>query len=228
SELLSDGAGEWRAPLRAEGRTLRQRVAPGLLARATPARLREAIGVLLDNALRHGKGTVTLAARSGAATVVIEVSDAGPGVPDELVPYVFGRGFSGGGSPGGGLARARALVEADGGRLELGKARPAQVETYLPLAPASAVPCLPSRSESPPRCARRARSAPHQLPLARQRGAGGGLRLPVGEDPLPERPPAEEHAHQQADDLAGGEVRDLLDQPAGVGHVQQQHVAGDP
>src|SRR5690606_10100497 len=65
SELLSDVAGEWREPLRAEGRTLRQRVAPGLLARATPARLREAIGGLLDNALRHGKGTVTLAARGG-------------------------------------------------------------------------------------------------------------------------------------------------------------------
>ncbi|KEI46098.1 ATP-binding protein [Saccharopolyspora rectivirgula] len=151
SELLSDVAGEWREPLRAEGRTLRQRVAPGLLARATPARLREAIGVLLDNALRHGKGTVTLAARSGAATVVIEVSDAGPGVPDELVPYVFERGFSGGGSTGVGLALARALVEADGGRLELGKARPAQFEIYLPLARADDVLGLPWRSESTPR-----------------------------------------------------------------------------
>src|SRR5436305_1233417 len=101
---------EWRQLLRAEGRNLRMKVADGLMARATPGRLREVLGVLLDNAVRHGAGTVTMAARRGDAegTVVIEVSDAGPGVPDELAPHVFERGFSGGGSTGLGLALARA------------------------------------------------------------------------------------------------------------------------
>ncbi|MBQ6640330.1 MAG: ATP-binding protein, partial [Saccharopolyspora sp.] len=137
--------------LRAQSRTLRQRVPEGLLARATPARLREAIGVLLDNALRHGKGAVTLAAREGGGTVVVEVGDAGPGVPDQLVPYVFDRGFSAGGSTGVGLALARALIEADGGRLELSKARPALFEIYLPVARADDVLGVPWKIESTPR-----------------------------------------------------------------------------
>lgn len=151
SEALTEAAAEWREPLRAQGRALRQRVPEGLLARATPGRLREAIGVLLDNAVRHGKGTVTLTARNGGGTVVVEVGDAGPGVPDQLVPYVFERGFSAGGSTGVGLALARALVEADGGRLELSKARPALFEIFLPVARADDVLGVPWKIESRPR-----------------------------------------------------------------------------
>ncbi|GAA0526658.1 two-component sensor histidine kinase [Saccharopolyspora subtropica] len=151
SSLLSDVAAEWRDPLKAEGRTLRLKVSDGLLARATPTRLRETIGVLLDNALRHGEGTVTLAARQGSGTVVVEVSDSGSGVPDALVPYVFERGFSGHGSTGVGLALARALVEADGGRLELSQARPAMFEVFLPIARADDILGVPWKIESTPR-----------------------------------------------------------------------------
>lgn len=130
---LSQVAQEWRELLRAEGRNLRLRVADGLMARATPGRLREVVGVLLDNATRHGAGTVSLAARRGEAdgTVVVEVSDTGSGIPDELAPHVFERGFSGGGSTGVGLALARALAEADGGRLELSSRRPAVFSLFL-------------------------------------------------------------------------------------------------
>lgn len=124
-------AEEWREPLDAEGRELRVRVPARSMARATPARLREAIGVLLDNALRHGAGAVTLSARAGEGTVVIEVTDAGAGVPDELAAHIFDRGVSGGGSTGVGLALARALVDADGGRLELSTARPATFAVFL-------------------------------------------------------------------------------------------------
>ena len=130
---LPEVAQEWRQLLRAEGRNLKLRIGDGLMARATPGRLREVVGVLLDNALRHGAGTVTLAARRGDAegTVVVEVSDTGSGIPDELVPHVFERGFSGGGSTGVGLALARALAEADGGRLELSSRRPAVFSLFL-------------------------------------------------------------------------------------------------
>jgi signal transduction histidine kinase len=151
SDTLSRVAAEWREPLRSEGRTLRLRVPDGLLARATPARLREAIGVLLDNALRHGEGTVTLAARQGTNTVVVEVGDSGSGVPDQLVPHVFERGFSAGGSTGVGLALARALIEADGGRLELSKARPALFEVFLRVARADDVLGVPWKIEPTPR-----------------------------------------------------------------------------
>jgi signal transduction histidine kinase len=150
---LPEMAQEWRELLRSEGRNLRTRVADGLMARATPGRLREVIGVLLDNALRHGSGTVNLVARRGDAegTVVVEVSDTGPGVPDELAPHIFERGFSGGGSTGVGLALARALVEADGGRLELSNRRPAVFSLFLKVPRPSDVPEVRWPAERVPR-----------------------------------------------------------------------------
>lgn len=122
---------EWRSLLRAKGRSLRLRVPEGLIARATPAKLREAVGVLLDNAVRHGSGPVTISARRGDGTIVVDVADGGVGVPDELAAHVFERGVSGGGSTGFGLALARALVESDGGRLELSTRQPATFTVFL-------------------------------------------------------------------------------------------------
>jgi signal transduction histidine kinase len=152
AELL-EIADEWRAPLRSRGRWLKLRVQDGLLARVSPARLREVIGVLLDNALRHGAGTVTLAARDGTSgdTVLIEVSDTGAGVPDELAEHIFERGVSGGGSTGLGLALARALIESDGGRLELSTKRPATFTVFLPVPRAGDVQGVRWPSERSPR-----------------------------------------------------------------------------
>jgi signal transduction histidine kinase len=142
---------EWREQVRSQGRSLRVRVPDGLLARVTPARLREAIGVLLDNALRHGEGSVTISARSEEGTVVVEVSDGGAGVPDELAAHIFERGVSGGGSTGVGLALARALVDADGGRLELSTARPATFAVFLPVPKAHDVVGIPWKAPNTPR-----------------------------------------------------------------------------
>ncbi len=134
-ELLREVVADWSPQAEAERRPLRLRVVDGLVARVTPGRLREALGVLIDNALRHGAGVVTLSARwTGIAPdrmVVVEVTDGGEGVPEELAAHVFDRGISGASSTGVGLALARALVEADGGRLELSSARPARFAVYL-------------------------------------------------------------------------------------------------
>ncbi|WP_224392077.1 ATP-binding protein [Pseudonocardia sp. ICBG1293] len=134
AEAVADAEREWRGPLTAAGRALRVRVPEGLLARVTAARLREAIGVLVDNALQHGDGPVTISARTGENALLVEVSDTGPGVPEDLVPHVFDRGISAQSSTGLGLALARTLVEADGGRLELSRARPPVFRLYLPAA----------------------------------------------------------------------------------------------
>lgn len=147
---------EWRAPMRAVGRSLKVRVEAGLYAKVSPGRLREVIGVLLDNALRHGSGTVTLSAREGVAastgdTVIIEVSDLGQGVPDELAEHVFERGVSGGGSTGLGLALARALIDSDGGRLELSVKRPATFTVFLPVPRAGDVKGVRWPAERSPR-----------------------------------------------------------------------------
>jgi signal transduction histidine kinase len=82
----------------------------------------EALNVLLVNAWRHAQGAPARieVARDGA-TVLVTVSDDGPGVLPELRESIFERGVSRPGSPGQGLglAMARGLVERFGGSLTL-------------------------------------------------------------------------------------------------------------
>lgn len=89
-------------------------------------RMQEALGNLLDNALRHTPpgGRVTVTARRRDGSVEIAVADTGDGIPAEHLPRIFerfyrvddGRSRDRGGS-GIGLAITRALVEAHGGRI---------------------------------------------------------------------------------------------------------------
>jgi signal transduction histidine kinase len=132
AEQLGALATEWADAFRAGGRHMRVDHANGLRALATPGHVTQALGVLVENALQHGAGTVTVAARPHGEHVVVEVRDEGSGVPDPIVPVVFDRGVSGGDGTGLGLALARALVEADSGRLELRSAHPAVFAVYLP------------------------------------------------------------------------------------------------
>ncbi|MEO6881564.1 MAG: HAMP domain-containing sensor histidine kinase [Mycobacteriaceae bacterium] len=149
---------EWQPLYDRQGRGLRLDSEPTLVARATAARLREAVVVLVENALVHGGGAVTvtatrsmarLAATPGAQvpTILIEVADSGQGVPPELVGRIFERGFSGAASSGVGLALARAMVETDGGRLELRRARPALFAIFL--TDADSGPAAPSVVREP-------------------------------------------------------------------------------
>ncbi|AOW94417.1 ATPase [Rhodococcus sp. WMMA185] len=141
---------EWKRPFEDADRELRLFGDANVMASATGSRLREAVTVLVDNALKHGEGTCTVSVRlvqgqphrgAGAETpspregmVCVEVLDEGAGVDNDLAPHIFDRGFSGAGSTGVGLALARALIEADGGRLELQRRRPALFAIFVPTA----------------------------------------------------------------------------------------------
>ena len=91
-----------------------------------PARLRQVLLILLDNALRHtpAGGQVTLAAAPAGHTVEISVADTGAGIAPEHLPHVFDRFYradparSGDGT-GLGLAIARSLVTAQGGHIRI-------------------------------------------------------------------------------------------------------------
>jgi heavy metal sensor kinase len=96
---------------------------------------------LVDNALKFAPpGTCVLlsAARTGD-TVSLRVSDQGPGIPSDALPYIFDRfyrGTNGRASGAGlGLAIARALVQAQGGTIsaesELGKGTTFTIEMQM-------------------------------------------------------------------------------------------------
>ena len=108
----------------------------GLQAHVTPGGLAQVLATLLDNALMHGGGTVTIQTSQSARSVVIEVRDEGKGVPPDLVSRIFERSVSG--RPEGtglGLALARTMAAADGGRVVLVKPKPATFAVFLPRHP---------------------------------------------------------------------------------------------
>jgi two-component system sensor histidine kinase BaeS len=60
---------------------------------ADPIRLRQAVGNLVANAIRHSPsgGRVTLSARTAGDLIAIDVADTGPGIPAEQQAPIFER-----------------------------------------------------------------------------------------------------------------------------------------
>ncbi|MEE4022488.1 HAMP domain-containing sensor histidine kinase [Gordonia sp. PKS22-38] len=134
-EMVHTLIGDFRTSFDAAGRTISTGFdGRSVAVSARPGRLREAMSVLVDNALQHGRGTCHIQVDDlpSGDMLRVSVSDEGDGVPDELVSHIFRRGFSAGRGNGVGLSLARALVEADGGRLELTSRRPALFSLVIP------------------------------------------------------------------------------------------------
>ncbi|MGW7230837.1 sensor histidine kinase [Streptomyces cyaneofuscatus] len=131
-ELLSQVAAAHQARAETAGVTLTVEAGAVAILPADPVRLRQAVGNLVSNAVRHtpAGGRVTLRAygeeagrlSEGAGEVVIEVADTGTGIPAGDLRHVFDRFWRAeksrsrrtGGS-GLGLAIVRKLAEAHGG-----------------------------------------------------------------------------------------------------------------
>jgi signal transduction histidine kinase len=119
-DLLARAELHWTGPLATLGRSLhlvRRADAPASV-RASNAAIRQALDVLLDNAVRHGDGAVTVTAERIDGGLVVRVADEGAGpttTGDDLFrsgrPDEYGHGI--------GLGLARTLVEAEGGRVRL-------------------------------------------------------------------------------------------------------------
>jgi signal transduction histidine kinase len=122
---------EWEPAFAARHRIVKATGTRGLVALATPNGLSQVLATLLENSLIHGDGTVTVSTRSTGISLVVEVTDEGPGVPAELGARIFERSVSGRRGTGLGLAVARELAEADGGRLELVQQKPAMFALFL-------------------------------------------------------------------------------------------------
>jgi signal transduction histidine kinase len=58
---------------------------------ADPLRVEQALSNLVDNALRHGGGTVVLSATRHNGTVDLHVVDGGPGFPEDFLAVAFER-----------------------------------------------------------------------------------------------------------------------------------------
>ncbi|WP_406417807.1 PAS domain-containing sensor histidine kinase [Streptomyces sp. NBC_00873] len=95
---------------------------------ADPDKVDQVLGNLLENAVRHGEGTVTIElapapAKSDEKGTAVTVSDEGPGIPEESMGRVFTRFWRGSkrGGTGLGLYIVKGIVEAHGGTITVGR-----------------------------------------------------------------------------------------------------------
>jgi signal transduction histidine kinase len=130
-EVIQQQLAEWRPAYRNVGRAIVSSGKRHLNAVGTPGAVAQVLAALIENSLMHGGGTVALRTRVTGNQAVVEVTDEGPGVPADLGARIFERTISGRNSTGIGLAVARDLAEADGGRLELLQQHPPVFALFL-------------------------------------------------------------------------------------------------
>jgi signal transduction histidine kinase len=116
---------------------IRVQAPDALTVHADALRLRQAVGNLVDNALRHGEGEVVLRASALDGGVAIDVADAGKGFPPDVAGRAFERfarsdAARASGGSGLGLAIVRAVAEAHGGAASIVPGPGATVRLWLP------------------------------------------------------------------------------------------------
>jgi signal transduction histidine kinase len=124
ADLVASEAESFSSRASERGIAIRTDVSDDLRARVDPRRVRQALGNLLDNAIRHSVsgGTVAVEARDNGGWLSFEVRDEGTGFPADFLARAFepfaradpSRSRTDGGT-GLGLAIVQAVAEAHGG-----------------------------------------------------------------------------------------------------------------
>jgi signal transduction histidine kinase len=127
------------------GRKIGVAAAPSLMLDADRLRLDQAVGSMVDNALRYGAGAIEIAAIAGGGSVEIHVLDRGAGFPAEFLERAFER-FSRAsssnrdGGSGLGLAIVQTVVRAHGGEAHAANREGGGADVWLTLPPSPPSP----------------------------------------------------------------------------------------
>ena len=119
-EVLDAVAGRYDSRAAGAGRAIDVASGPDRVLTGDRLRLEQALGNLVDNALRHGAGTIRLEAVEIGPLLELRVADDGPGFPQEFLPHAFERFSRGdvareGAGAGLGLSIVEAIARAHGG-----------------------------------------------------------------------------------------------------------------
>jgi signal transduction histidine kinase len=132
----------WRAEQ--AGRPLEAASPANLTLDGDRLRLEQALGNLVENALRHGGGLVRIEARRAETGIELHVGDRGPGFPEPFLDRAFdrfSRGDAGRTGPGAGLGLAivDAIARAHGGSAGAANARQGETDVWIALPRSAAV-----------------------------------------------------------------------------------------
>jgi len=130
-DIATEGSTAWDHVLSRAGRRLERTIEPQVHVLARREHVLGVISSLLDNAVSHGRGGVTLKVGRRREAAELAVSDEGDGVSADLLPAIFDRQVSGRHGTGIGLALAHSLAAAEGGTLSV--ERPSLFVLRLPL-----------------------------------------------------------------------------------------------
>jgi signal transduction histidine kinase len=114
-EIARDAVGRWVERTAVTDRAVTLSAASGAIVRASSTSLDQILDVLIDNAITHGAGEIRVASRRVAGGAAIDVSDEGSSLDAGTDDEIFERGH--GSNNGIGLALARSIADAEGGRL---------------------------------------------------------------------------------------------------------------
>ena len=213
-EVLAQAVEAARPPAESRGQTLNVDVPEDAgWVDGDPARLTQAVGNLLDNAIKYTDegGGIWLRARNEGDEVVIVVEDSGVGIDPEVLPHVFDLFIQADrslerkqGGLGLGLTLVRRLVEMHGGRVEAASAGPGLGSAFTIR--------LPRRAHEAPDAA--ASAGPEEA----SQPSGPARRILVVDD------------HQDSTDslalflrLRGHEVRTANDGPSALDEIERYH-----
>jgi signal transduction histidine kinase len=126
----------WRAE--ALGKDVRSCPSTGLLVEADRLRLEQALGNLVDNALRYGGDQISLSAVGICENVELHVIDNGSGLDRDFLAHAFDRftradSARGGSSAGLGLSIVRTIADAHGGSSHIANREPAGTDAWVSL-----------------------------------------------------------------------------------------------
>ncbi len=143
AELLEDAASRFAARARDASRTITVRPSAGTVT-GDRLRLEQALGNLIDNALRHGSGAVTLFASNDGEEIELHVTDEGDGFPPAFHPHAFDRfarapDARGRGGSGLGLPIVDVIARAHGGAAHAANRDGGGVDAWIELPNGSAL-----------------------------------------------------------------------------------------
>ncbi len=124
-----EAVSRWTDRAETHGRRLSVAAAEPLTAEGSSRSVAQILDVLIDNALRHGRGDIIVSERRLAGAAALDVVDGGTDLVATTAERIFRRGEGAG--TGIGLALARSLAESDGGRLVLSHQRPTTFSLIL-------------------------------------------------------------------------------------------------